>query len=174
MNFIFIILILPAFGVLISADVVHAAACGGVWCLSLYPSVSVCWFRNRFSCLGFRLPADIVGVLGWRWCWYFVRVGGYLPAAVIFPVLRVPLASCVRVCCRLAGFYAWGCYAVMVRADIFLNLELQEYMQFVSITKNTTILLQFSVSGSGWVWLGAAVDLYSGLSVHDESHLKNM
>ena len=59
--------------------------------------------------------------------------------------------------CLLAGSYAWGvmCYAVMVRADIFLNLELQDYMQFLAIARNTTILLQFSVSGSGWVWLGA-------------------
>ena len=60
-----------------------------------------------------------------------------------------------------------GCYVLwdfMVRADIFLNLELQEYMQFVAIAANSTIFI--IASGSGWVWLGAAVDLYGALSLY--------
>ena len=65
MNFIFIILILPAFGVLISADVVHAAVGGGVPCLVMVPSVPsvsvCCWFRHLVF-IASGVPADIVGV----------------------------------------------------------------------------------------------------------------
>jgi len=70
----------------------------------------------------------------------------------VFPVLRVPLVAVGGVCC--------GGILCMVRADIFLNLELQEYMQFVAIAANSTIFI--IASGSGWVrrWIYTVLYLY--------------
>ena len=126
MNFIFIILILPAFGVLISADVVHAAVGGGVPCLVMVPSVPsvsvCCWFRHLVF-IASGVPADIVGVwsmaalvlvfcAGQR-----ISSGGWSSAVLgrVFSALRVPLVSVVRVCCLLVGSYAWGvmCYGIL-------------------------------------------------------------
>ncbi len=111
----------------------HAAVGGGVPCLVMVPSVPsvsvCCWFRHLvFPAL--RVPADIVGV--WS------------------------MAALVLVFCAWQRISpgGWVLSAMGSTRGGWLS-AVQDYIQFLAIARNTAILLQFSVSGSGWVWLGA-------------------
>ena len=82
--------------------------------------------------MGSGVPADIVGVWSMAalvlvFCaWQRISSGGWLSAVLgrVFPALRVPLVSVVRVCCRLSVSYAWGAMRSRVLVESFRNLEL--------------------------------------------------
>lgn len=150
----------------------HAAAGGGVWCLSLYPSVSVCWFRHLVF-IASGVPANIVG--GWR------LVYGGAGACVLCmatDIFRRLVIGCAWACLSgLAGSTRGGWRCLLWRHSMHgAGGYLFEFgiIGIYAIRCNCKEYYNFYYSFRFQFRLGAAVDLYGALSIHDESHLKNM